>query len=312
MRTPGESEPQLVPQAESIDAGQSEQEKRAQEFLGVQLKYALKLHKQEIPNFRGEREPLDFEKAITNYTRLPRMIAMAYGKRTKQRDLSNNEEYKDIKQRILTNIQQEYNNNPESTEWMSKVDEHIANVINTLPEISSETPEPNNRVDRIGILRSHVQSGRELEEFAYSREELEQMGVSENDSVVEIHFPPLFELPEEKRNPKLNQFSIRKSFKELAKLIKEKYPEAKAIIGRSWILETKLWQKIGFHLLEKDDGKTHAAGYGFWGQFVDEKGNLKQDKIDQLLETGVSEYTVSAGYIPMDEFLGKHLKEKSK
>lgn len=127
--------------------------------------------------------------------------------------------------------------------------------------------------------------------------------ISAEDEVVEIHVTPLAEQVEDNKISAVNIFS-QDSFRELATSIKENSPNAKYIIGRSWLMDTPIARRAGFSVADSSD--VHPSGLMFWGQFIDQKGNVKEKEYADFLETGVAPHQVKLGYIKVADFLKKY------
>ncbi len=127
--------------------------------------------------------------------------------------------------------------------------------------------------------------------------------ISAEDEVVEIHVTPLAEQVENDEISAVNIFS-QDSFRELATSIKENSPNAKYIIGRSWLMDTPIARRVGFSVA--DDSDAYPSGLMFWGQFIDQKGNVKEKEYADFLETGVAPHQVKLGYIKVADFLKKY------
>lgn len=91
----------------------------------------------------------------------------------------------------------------------------------------------------------------------------------------------------------------------LASRIVDEYPDVKAILGTSWIVGSPIGKRIGFNVIDvKKDLKRND---GFWGQFINEKGDLNKDRMNRFLENGVPDFYVSTGFIKVEDFLKKYL-----
>ena len=300
MQSEPESEVENTPQetVEIFDSEKQEQEKLIADFLKVQLRYAVKLHKQEIPQLNGKKEPLGFEEAIINNTRLSKKIENAYREKTGyQGDVNYDETYKAVMLKILSDIHYQYDQNPDTNEWIEKVDECIAGNVDGLPK-SESVEKFVGEHGQVGIIKYNVIDDPKMTEVFF------KAGViAENSVCIEIHFAPIFMQKSKQENRRLAVLSIKSALKDLAALIKEKHPEAEAVIGESWLLDTSLAKKLGFTVLDNRSKPRSARGHGFWGQFIDENGNMREDKVQQLLETGTAEHDAKAGYILTEEFL---------
>lgn len=294
---------------ENPDVAIEEREKLDLDFLKIQLTYAVGLHKKTIKGLDGKFKEIDFESAIISCTRISKEIGKAYYERRGYwGDISDKEEYEAVTKKILSDIHREYDKNPNSDEWMISVKNCIANNINALPEKTSsaqEVIESKNESGRVGMFFYIVKSYEEGLK-GLGAEGLEEAGISPGENYIEVHF--------QLGGKKLSVSFGKESLNSLAKEIKEKHLEgAGAIIGNSWLLNKRLvTQRIGFKILENSEKqKVSQSGNGFWGQFIDESGKMREDKVKKLLETGEAEYAAKSGYIPMEDFLRLYGEEEA-
>jgi hypothetical protein len=94
------------------------------------------------------------------------------------------------------------------------------------------------------------------------------------------------------------------SLEKIACEIVDKYQYIKAIIGKSWLIDSPIGKRVGFTKYDQDSTLRNG---GFWGQFINEKGQINKERIKKFLETGEADYYVSMGFIKTEDFLRKYL-----
>lgn len=133
--------------------------------------------------------------------------------------------------------------------------------------------------------------------------DLEKFGFSRHDPFMEVHVENFYKLNAEKLGPEL----IKKNLGKLAEYIIDKTPETRAIIGRSWLLDTPLAGRLGFKKIA--DENIEQNDLSTWYQFISKDGQIDQKRFNKFLETGELPYKVVRAYIPVEEFLAKYLPE---
>lgn len=277
-------------------------------MLSIQLEYAFKLSNGEIPFVDGTQNTGDLKSAIIDYTMVERQIREAYTERTgkyayTETDGEYTAEYDDLVNKILSETLNEYGQNKDFNALASRVNEIIKNNIDLLPAGEVKNHEFPDR-ENLGLIGYSVMPG---------AKGLEKYGISRSDQCVSIHFDALYKHKDEQGRG-LNVLSLKdpllKSFEQLAKEIKEKHNDAKAIIATSWLLDPKtpLSKVIKFHIVSSWNQHGLTRANSFWGQFIDEDGQIKQAEVDKFLKTGKPKYRATVGYIPIDEFLEEYGK----
>lgn len=276
--------------ANPIENGESFKEK----LLSFELEYCAKLWEKKIPFPDVRREALSFEEIINNYSDISRLIHNSYEQRTGKVPLEGDQEFKAFNDEILSTIHQAYNSSPQT--WISSISTIIKNVVEKLPEHRGILEENKRKEsNQAGLLRYDVRSG-----FS----ELKEYGISEEDKCILIHLDALYTQPSTK-NDEVTFFSSD-SFKKLAEDILTTYPETKAIIAESWLIDSPIGKRIFSHIFPSPFEHFYH-GDTFWGQFYNQHGELNQDRMKQFLETGKPPFTVKGGFLLKGEFLEKYL-----
>jgi hypothetical protein len=182
--------------------------------------------------------------------------------------------------------------------------EEIIKIIKEAKKIYGEG-KPNTKVEkpRFGLIE--VDEPRRV--YTTARNDIyKQYGISDLDEVLEIHVAEAYENP----NNKITAESFKKSLESLAEAIVDNYPQVSAVVGTSWLINTPLSKRLGFHELNIDIKQPYSQG--FWLQFIDKNGQINQERVAEFLASGKSEYDKKSGYIPVLEFLNRYLPESKR
>ena len=276
-----------------------------EELLDYEFQYIEKLEKgelkeiknnkiEELNNYEKEQKEIEdslntiFEKNLFKYTELSHDLNREYYKRVE----NNNKKFKEWLKNIFTQIGNEHLNNKK---WKDNVN---IMVVENLNKIGPILPEKNNIEQqndrrRVGLINFDLSQTKELEDF----------GIDKNDECLNIHFRNLYS--QKKENNEINNVFSGESFSKLAIEIIENHPEIKAIIGRSWLIGSPVGKRVGFQVIREYDIAYHSGA--FWGQFINENGELKKEKMQEFLNTGIPEFLPASGFIKIEDFLKKYL-----
>lgn len=149
------------------------------------------------------------------------------------------------------------------------------------------------RTGRSGLVRYDIKS---------LPPELEALNLPEGSACLILHFDALIE--QKGRNENITNLFSAASVRKLKRVIQKKHPGISVVIAESWLLDTIVNARFGFHLLPlREQGVP--SNQGFWGQFIDQHGNIHKGRTKQFLETGIAPYQIRAGYLLADEFLAR-------
>jgi hypothetical protein len=129
----------------------------------------------------------------------------------------------------------------------------------------------------------------------------EKIGITDYDKIMVIHIDEAF-----KNRGKID---FKDGFAKLAAKIKNETPFIRAILGRSWLVDSGVAEKIGFNKLEIDFSQN---GYDTWLQFIDKDGQISKSRFEELLASGEIPHKTTAGYIMTEDFLKKYLPEEER
>jgi len=132
---------------------------------------------------------------------------------------------------------------------------------------------------------------------------LENLGFSKFDHFVEVHVDDFYNTGEKNLGPEL----IKNDLALVAEYIIDKEPEAMAVIGKSWLLNTPVADLLGFKKIE--DETTEQNDFSTWLQFIDKNGQIDQKRFNTFLKTGEPPFKSTKAFMPTEEFLQKYLPE---
>lgn len=156
------------------------------------------------------------------------------------------------------------------------------------------------RHGKAGLINYDVNDG-----YKYRFKDSEiPVDIENKDTCIEIHFDPLFK--KSLKDTNINIFSSN-SLGQLAIKIVDRFPETKAIIGESWLMDTPIAQRIGFKIYKREKYNKLPS---FWSQFINSNGQVDNARVKQFLETGEAPYSVALGAIDTVEFLKKYLPKE--
>lgn len=280
-------------------------------MLGYQFDYIDRIRKNAISPLE-EDEDIKKEKMLgfllMDNTTLGRYIAGGYSCRRPKIDKTNSERWDNFNnaRNSFVNYMAQKINFLEAdrfeefrSAWKDKVLELIEKEINDLGPFIEREREDDPR-EKIGLMNIDISNAGE---FA-----LNQGWVSNPfDQVVNIHLNQLYQQKDE--NGMIKNIYSGESLSKLAEKIVDECPYIKAIVAKSWIVSSPIGRRIGLSVDKIN--KQVSSGSGFWGQFINEKGEIKEDKIKKFIETGIPDYYNATGYMKVEDFLRKHLpKEK--
>lgn len=264
-----------------------------EKLLSLELEYSAKLSQKEIPFPDGNTEELSFEDILKRYSDISAKIHDSYVERTGKVPTGEDGEFEKITGEILAKIHHAYDSSPSI--WTSQISSLIENVIKTLPESpTGQAPENKKEVLRTGLLRYETRTA------LGGLEGLAKAGITEGDECIMIHFDPFY-----KQRASGVTLSLSESFQKLADDISAHYPQIKAVIYESWIADSPMGRRIGFHEFQSQFEHFYH-GDTFWGQFYDMDGQIIEKRTAKLLETGKAPFKVKGGYLLTSEFLEKY------
>ena len=298
--------PFSAPAPKSVEDGEKKLEK---EMENLQLEYVARVWEKKIPPPEHNADKaMSFEEMLKSYGDLNSKIYWAYIDRTGD-NTGAREGERDPAQEfaggVLKEIHAAYDADPAT--WTSKIDGIIKSSVSKFPEsLQKKVP---NFVSKTfhavssGFNRESRRKSAGLIEYylEMSRGDDPRTGTKEGEEYMSIHFAELYK--QKKGDSAVANIFSSKSLEKLAEDM-EKNPNIKSVATMSWLLGSPVGERIGFHSFPIE---PEMRGKGFWGQFVNQNGEIDQARAKQFLETGKAPFEMREGYIPREEFLQKYL-----
>lgn len=270
-----------------------------EKMLEIQFQYVDELAQGKIEPFaddlKEKNDTGNIEAFLSKYTPIALELEHQYENR-----INNEFDKKEcdlFKQRVLEKISLLYKKDYKN--WIPKSIQLMKDEIKKLGPRNEEKKRSERRKDRmIGLIEFGIEddlgkltSNSEMKDLPY----------------LSIHFQDFYKQNKDKVE---SLFFVENSLKELALKIVNEYPETKAVIGESWLMDTPVAKRIGFSILEKNLKKE--LGNQFWGQFINKDGQIDDKRISGFLKTGKPPYKVRVGIMMVEDFLKKYLPEDKK
>lgn len=195
---------------------------------------------------------------------------------------------------VAGRISEVYKNN--KNHWKEEALKIINDSINGLGE--KKRGYQKNEEKRSGLINFNLHKAEGLSEFGFGK----------NDDFISIHFKELHE--QKNDNESIKNIFSGDSLSNLASSIVKDYPQVKAIVAKSWLIDSPIGKRIGFTVTKRYEKVTNNNG--FWGQFISEKGELNKEKMKRFIETGKAEFYPAKGFIKTEDFLKKYLPKKER
>ena len=200
------------------------------------------------------------------------------------------EEFNEFKKKLIADIDKI----AESTSGKERIDKVLDYIDLQFNEYyQKKDSEYDNHVGLIGY-------GKTVSPVSWSRQ-LENVGLRPDDDYLMIHLASAF-----KNNSELGSRDIKKWLSELAEIIIDKFPEAKAIVGISWLFDHPIMKRFGFKVV---DEKTNGEN---WNQIINKDGQIDIGRLEYAIKNGRLPFRNLMGYILIEDFLKKYLPENRK
>ena len=270
------------------------------ELLDYQLQYVNKLENGELKPLHEKVDGAEesFEDYIYECTDIRSYLTDEYCKivgmemyhNEKERDKFNNW-FDSIFSEILKSHSLDKKN------YRNDIDRIFKNGFDKLvPILESENKylKPDDEQERAGLI--HFNSTRAMDEFS-------SYGISNGDDCISVHFKDLID--QKKKDSSINNIFSNDSLSVLAVKIIDEYPQTKAVIAQSWLVDSPVGKRLGFTPSKRINEVVQDTR--FWGQFVNENGEIDKIRINDFLKTGIPKYFITDGFIKTEDFLKKYL-----
>jgi len=265
-------------EAENIEKHEEELDKRLQ---AIQLSFADRKFSEE----KKLNPELNFSGTVSKYTSIKKHAELTY----QTFHAGSKEGFENFWLPIAEEINKIYEE--KTDDWQEKVADLMVDKIKSLGlVIADHSAEKENRT---GIIKYNLDKG---------TQDFEKFGIGTLEPYVEIHFDEAYRQKGDARS-----LNLKKSLEELARKIVEKHPEAKYIVGRSWILDHKIADRMGFKIVEKTDSLDH---FSTWWQLMDKNGQIDQRRLERFAKEGKLHFQVALGIIAVEDFLNRYLPDE--
>lgn len=169
----------------------------------------------------------------------------------------------------------------------------------------------NSIINDVGGERVIIKKNKRKNVFDYNKRiandcDAEDLNLNVGDDYLEIHVPI-------QAVDGQGEVGITESLRQIATFIKNEYPFVKAVIGKSWIISTAVAKRMGFEVVKtfepnNKEGKINPFNMvGYWGQLVNEQGEIKTKIKKYLFENKKLRYDYAYGKIDIVSFFEKYL-----
>lgn len=101
---------------------------------------------------------------------------------------------------------------------------------------------------------------------------------------------------------------MKQELSKVAEQIIDEFPQCAAVVGSSWLMDTPIAKRLGFTPIP--EFKTPMNVYNAWLQLIDKNGQIDQNRLKKLMETGELPYRNTVGYIKTEDFLRSYLPKE--
>ena len=279
-------------------------------MIGAQLEYTDRLFSKKIPPFEVFENSIlidDFRYLLNRYSGIIFSIIQYRRKVSEQNGTKWSEEMSNSSQ---TELEDKIINfrKIDIDHWIEKTINLLIgerakeeSVVLAQAEENIKTEKTNETSGGAGVLSFEVPSG-----FGKWFKDT-NIPIKNEDFCLDIHLGSLYQ--KTLTNEAKNIFSS-KSLEKIAIEIVTKFPQAKAIIGKSWLMSTPLARRAGFTVYEPKE--TIYEKGPFWGQFLNSVGQIDGDRLSSFIETGKPPYPIAFGAMMTEDFLRKYLPQERK
>lgn len=246
-----------------------------------------------------------FEELIYKYTNLSSFLSDEYCKRMGDYMYYSNDQerkkFNDWYDAIIKGIVDSYESGDKN--WRNSVNNVIKMNIDKLVSIPVEEnnflKNDNDHEKRSGLIHYNL-----IDDVAG----LEKFKIDKTNKCISIHFKNLSKQKGEDES--ITNIFSGKSLSGLAVDILDKYPFVDGVVAHSWLVSSPIGKRIGFEVLKED--KQIYPDDRFWGQFVNDKGEISKERIQKFLNTGIPDYYPNEGFISIEEFFKRYLPNDKK
>lgn len=282
-------------------------------MTAIKLEYVDRLFSGKIPPLEDKKEvsPDNLVSLLNRYTPVLRELMRCYVVQKENEGIKwNPEMYDPVAEKFRAKIEElrETDHDHWIERTMQLVEEERGKIKKIVVEDSSATREGEDEEggaeNFAGIINFNTEEV-ELNNQDWFNSSLGSI-VKHGDTCISIHLEPLY-----KRTLQNGDVSVffSRSLENLAVQIITKYPEARAVIANSWIIDTPIAKRIGLKVFAKE---KYSNSLAFWGQFINDRGQIDEVRVKKFLETGIAPFEVANGAMAVEDFLRKYLPKENR
>ncbi|MFA5841313.1 MAG: hypothetical protein WC847_03535 [Candidatus Paceibacterota bacterium] len=274
----------------------------------IRLEYADRVFSKQIPLIEEKKdvpkdekwiEFNDFGSFLLRYTPVLKELIIGYKRQKKAEGIEwKPEMYDSVRNQFRDKIVEF--RETDHDHWIEKTMQLLAEERKKISSVAVDIKEAK-EVKKAGIIDFDVDvDGEDLLEKL-------QTVIKRGDTCISIHLnEPIYKKTLQNSNADI---SLSRSLEDLAVQIVTKYPETRAIVAESWIVDTVIAKKIGLKIYAKE---KYSTSLSFWGQFINSNGQIDDARVKSFLETGRAPYEIALGAMSVEDFLRKYLPENMK
>ncbi|MCL4391946.1 hypothetical protein M1413_01275 [Patescibacteria group bacterium] len=288
--------PERITQPIETENREERERELAKRLTALEVHFANVRYQDQVTE--RERIYSDFSDSLNKNTPIIRRMLNRYSN-TVHGDKEENQKLKSFATFFLHEVDRIYQETPNRERREELITQY---VFDAYANLKKEEPSKIERMiekdTTIGVIK--------VEPGTHENRRMAEAGFGPEEEFLPIHFPAFYESGPEKSL----LTEINASFTQLAEIVPQKYPEARGIIGESWLLSLPAAERLGFKKVMTLENRFD--GDSLWSQFIDQNGNISKSRFDEFMRTGKPPYAVTLSYIPIEEFLSKYLPSEKK
>ncbi len=264
-------------------------------LLPMQFEYVEHLMTKKTPFLTEDDKELDFHSLLNKYTDLSNVIYWSYVHKFGGFPSGESLNFVDFDKKVMDQLMQLCKDSP--NEWYKKALKVVKDTIESWQFTGDITTINEDKKIKSGFLSYTIAND------IKGLEGIKDFGMSKGDQYMLIHIP-ILKTSSASSDDSFTFFPER-MFRPIAQDLNEKYPDSKGVVAVSWIVDSPIGKRIGFHEFRGEKFEDYFHGDAFWGQFFDQNGVLNQKRFSDFLKTGKPSFTVKGGFLSKQEFLSK-------
>lgn len=179
-------------------------------------------------------------------------------------------------------------------EYPERVTELVGQYITHESEALGEAPQSGRPENAVGPFRYQIKDG--------LGKTLGDFGIDDADECLEIHLERLYKQEDQNYSFK----KIQADFENLAEVIVKNYPQTKAVVGTSWLMNSRIVRRLGFTVIDAEPADD-KVGMETWSQFIDKDGQVNRQRLEKFISIGAPPVKSRTGVMTVEDFLRHYL-----